>query len=82
MTTITIQLPDDACTPFAETPEAFARELRLAAAIEWYREGRVSQGRGSKIAGLNRWEFMLALSQAKVDPMQGVADELTEEGST
>ena len=27
---------------------------RLAAAIEWYREGRISQGQGAEIAGLNR----------------------------
>ena len=64
MTTITIQVPDDACASFAETPEAFGREMRLAAAVEWYREGRISQGRGAEIAGLNRWEFMLALSRA------------------
>ena len=31
----------------ARRPEAAARELRLAAAIEFYREGRVSQGQGA-----------------------------------
>src|SRR5258708_1304492 len=75
----TIELPESVLTPFAETPEAFAREVRLAAAIEWYREGRVSQGKGAEIAGMNRWEFLQALSRAQVDVFQVTADELKEE---
>jgi predicted HTH domain antitoxin len=75
----TIELPGSVLTPFAETPEAFAREVRLAAAIEWYREGRVSQGKGAEIAGMNRWEFLQALSRARVDVFQVTAEELKEE---
>jgi predicted HTH domain antitoxin len=75
----TIALPGSVLTPFAETPEAFAREVRLAAAIEWYREGRVSQGKGAEIAGMNRWEFLQALSRAHVDVFQVTAEELKEE---
>src|SRR5262245_46764869 len=62
--TITIKLALEALAPIAKTPEAFAKEMRLAAAIEWYREGRVSQGRGAEIAGLNGAEFLEALSRA------------------
>jgi hypothetical protein len=56
--TFTIELPESLLTPFAGTPEAFAREVRLAAAIEWYREGRVSQGKGAEFAGLTRVDFL------------------------
>jgi predicted HTH domain antitoxin len=77
--TFTIELPESLLTPFAETPQAFAREVRLAAAIEWYREGRVSQGKGAEIAGMNRWEFLQALSRAQVDVFQVTGDELKEE---
>ena len=77
--TFTIELPEDVLTKFAETPEAFARELRLAAAIEWYREGRVSQGKGAAIAGVSRVEFIEALGRAKVPASQVSADELMEE---
>ena len=65
--TFTIELPESLLTPFAGTPEAFAREVRLAVAIEWYREGRVSQGKGAEIAGLSRIDFLDAL-----DPGEGV----------
>jgi predicted HTH domain antitoxin len=77
--TFTIELPEGVLTPFAGTPEAFAREVRLAAAIEWYREGRVSQGKGAEIAGLSRREFIEALSHAEVDVFQITGEELREE---
>ena len=73
---ITIELPQDVWAPIAETPEAFAKEMRLAAAIEWYREGRVSQGRGAEIAGLSRIDFLDALIRAKVPACQVTVDEL------
>jgi len=79
MAAFTIELPEDVLTPFARTPEAFAREVRLAAAIEWYREGRVSQGKGAEIAGLSRIEFLDALYRAKVPACQVTVDELMEE---
>jgi predicted HTH domain antitoxin len=63
----------------ADAPEAFAQERRLAAAIEWYRQGRVSQGRGAEIAGLGREEFLDALARAKVAACQVTVDELMEE---
>jgi predicted HTH domain antitoxin len=77
--TFTIELPEDVLTKFAETPEAFANEVRLAAAIEWYREGRVSQGKGAEIARLSRADFLDALYRAEVPACQVTAEELTEE---
>ena len=65
---ITIELPHDALFAIAETPEAVAKELRLAAAIEWYREGRISQDEGAGIAGLSRPDFGSAL-EAKLRPL-------------
>jgi predicted HTH domain antitoxin len=76
---ITIELPQEALAPIAETPEAFGREMRLAAAIEWYREERISQGQGAEIAGLSRIDFLDALFQAKVPACQVTVDELMEE---
>lgn len=77
--TFTIELPADILTKFARTPEAFAREVRLAAAIEWYREGRVSQGKGAEIAGMSRIEFLDALFRAKVPACQVTVDELMDD---
>ena len=49
--TLTIELPEDALTGVAGTPRAFAREVRQAAAIEWYREGLILQGKGGSHRG-------------------------------
>jgi predicted HTH domain antitoxin len=75
----TIELPESARAGFAGSPEAFARELRIAAAVEWYREGRISQGQAAEIAGLGRAEFLEALARAKVPACQVTVDELMEE---
>jgi predicted HTH domain antitoxin len=75
----TIELPEDILYHFAPTPDAFAKEMRLAAAIEWYREGRISQGQGAEVAGLNRIEFLDELFRAKVPACQVTVDELMEE---
>ena len=77
--TLMIELPSDVLTRIAQTPEALAKEVRLAAAIEWYREGRISQGHGAEIAGLNRVEFLDELFRAKVPACQVTVDELMEE---
>ncbi len=63
MKTITIEVPDDAVLPFASSDEEFAREFRLAAAIQWYSQGLISQGKGAEIAGLDRRGFLLALGE-------------------
>jgi len=77
--TLNIELPEDVLHLFASTPQAFASEMRVAAAIEWYREGRISQGHGALIAGMNRVEFLDALFRAKVPACQVTVDELMEE---
>lgn len=77
--TITFELPAQLLSEYPGTADEFVQELRLAAAIEWYREGKVSQGKGAEIAGVSRWEFLLALGRAQVDFLQGTAEELTEE---
>ena len=75
MSTITIELPDEV-VPSAISPEEFARELRLAAAIHWDSRSQISQGKGAQIAGMDRRSFMLALGRAGVDAIQVSAQEL------
>ena len=79
MTTITIEVPDDAFSALRRSPEEFAREMRLAAAIHWYSRGSISQGKAAEIAGLDRTDFLFALAHAEVDAFQVTAEELKEE---
>jgi len=48
----------------------FARELRVLAAVKLYELGRLSSGRASELAGMSRVEFLLALGQYKVFPLE------------
>jgi predicted HTH domain antitoxin len=64
--TITIELPEEGLAPIAETPEAFAKEMRLAAAMLWYTQGRVSPERAAQYAGLSRMGFLDALAAANL----------------
>jgi predicted HTH domain antitoxin len=75
---ITIELPAEV-VPATTTPEEFARELRLAAAIHWYSRGEISQGKGAQIGGLDRRSFILSLARAGVDAIQISAEELEAE---
>lgn len=63
MTAVTLDLPEDVFSALRHSPEEFARELRLAAAIHWYQRGQISQEKAALIAGLDRTDFLLALSQ-------------------
>ena len=39
--------------------------MRLAAAVTWYRQGKVSQEVAARIAGLDRTDFLLALARMR-----------------
>src|SRR5262249_37151017 len=77
--TITIEVPDNLGLAVAESEEDLPRALRLAAAIQWYGQGLISQGKGAELAGLTRAGFLQALSDAKVDPLQVTPGELKAE---
>ena len=76
---ITIEMPTKLFVGIAATPGGIADALRLAAAIEWYREGRIPQGRVAEVAGVSRADFLEALYKAKVPACQGDVAELMEE---
>jgi len=79
MTTITIELPDDVFSALRRAPDEFARDVLQAAAIQWYSQGLISQGKAAEIAGLSRTDFLYGLAHAKVDAFQISAEELREE---
>ncbi|NCC94237.1 MAG: UPF0175 family protein, partial [Opitutae bacterium] len=56
-----------------------AREMRIAAAVQWYAQGVVSQARGAELADLSRAEFLEELHRRKVPACQVTPDELANE---
>ena len=77
--TVQLDLPEGVFAILRTTPEAFAQELRLAAAVKWFETGRLSQGKAAELAGLSREAFHEALSRYGVAPFQLTAEELREE---
>jgi predicted HTH domain antitoxin len=63
MTTLTLELPESVLAALRFSPTDFPKEMRLAAAVTWYEDGKVSQEVASQIAGLCRTDFLLALAR-------------------
>jgi predicted HTH domain antitoxin len=64
---ITLELDEEVLSALRRSPDEFARELRLAAAIHWYKRGEVSQEKAAQVAGLDRTDFLLALAREGED---------------
>ncbi len=79
MATVTVEVPDSAFSALRRSPEEFGREMRIAAAIQWYHQALVSQGKAAEIAGLSRADFLDALFRAMVPASQVTIEELKEE---
>lgn len=79
MTQLTLEMPEAAFSTLHLAPDELSREIRIAAAVKWYKLGRISQGRGAEIAGLSRAEFIDALSRYRVSPFRYTEQELIDE---
>jgi predicted HTH domain antitoxin len=79
MPTVTMDLPEDVFSALRRSPEEFAREMRLAAAMLWYSRGMISQGKAAEVAGLNRAEFLKALARNEMDVFIMDLDDLQRE---
>ncbi len=49
------------------SPNEFANEVRLAAALHWYKRSEISQEKAAQIAGLDRTDFLLTLAREGED---------------
>lgn len=67
MMEITMKLDEEVLSSLRRSPSEFAREMRLAAAIQWYKRGEISQENAAQVAGLDRTDFLLALAREGED---------------
>lgn len=79
MTTVALQLDNDVFATLHMSPDEVSRDVRLAAAIRWYAQGRLSQGKAAEVAGVSRAEFIDALAASGVSASQVTLDELRAE---
>jgi predicted HTH domain antitoxin len=81
MVDVHFQVPESLLGALRQDAAGFGRELRLAAAVKWYEQRRISQGRAAEVAGLSRDEFIEALGRYGVSPFQYDADEVVREAT-
>ena len=60
MSTIEIQVPEEALISLKLDADSFARELLLLAAAKLFELGKLSSGRAAQLAGISRVEFLMA----------------------
>ncbi|MGH9363597.1 MAG: UPF0175 family protein [Thermoanaerobaculia bacterium] len=70
MATVKIDLPEKVLAELNSSLEEAEKDVRLAAAIEWYRRGLLSQGRAAELAGVARADFIDELARRKIDVFQ------------
>jgi predicted HTH domain antitoxin len=79
MISLNIELPDDLYALLRRSPKEIAQEVRLAAVIDWYQRGFLSQGRAAEIAGMPRQAFLDALAARRIEVVSVDEGELRRE---
>jgi predicted HTH domain antitoxin len=73
---IVLDIPEKVLLAEKTDEVAFARELRILAAVKLYELGRLSSGRAAELAGMSRVEFLQTLGRYKVFPFQAELNDL------
>lgn len=76
MSTIQVDVPEEALISLKTDSEAFSKELPLLAAVKLFELGRLSSGRAAQLAGVSRVEFLDCLGRYGVSPLDLSEDEL------
>ncbi len=79
MTSVAIDLPDEAFSALKRPPLEFVRRMRLAAAIHWYARGEISMEKAALIADVDRTEFLAVLAAEQVDVFEVDLESLRQE---
>ena len=79
MTQVNVELPEAVYSVLHCSPGELNRELRLATSAHWYQQGRISREWAVKIAGMDRTDFLLALSRMGKDSFVVDFDDLDDE---
>ena len=79
MTTLTVDVDSSFLGTLRLSPDEFGREMKIAAAVQWYAQGTISQEKAAMLAGLSRFDFLDELRLRKVNACQATQHELLEE---
>jgi len=76
---LSIELPDDLAIALNMDEENLERDIRLFAAIKLYEIGKLSIGKASELANVNKIKFIELLGDYNIPTVDYPPDELDEE---
>ena len=76
MKTVTVEVPDESLRILGEDTRQFARDMLTAAVLQWFQQGRLSQGQAAEMLGLKRGQFFDLLYEHRVSPVQMSVEDL------
>ena len=72
-------VPEESLVALKITRDAFAAELRMAAAMKYFELGRLSSGGAARLAGVPRVVFLARLADFGIDTFRLTEEELQRE---
>jgi predicted HTH domain antitoxin len=80
-TELKLHIPEDILYTLNETKNSFIEKIRLYAAMELYRMQKLSMGKSSELAGMNKVDFMLELGKCGIPTINYDEEDFAEEVS-
>ena len=79
MTELKLNIPQDILYTLNETKNDFVKKMRLYAAMELYRMQKLSMGKASELAEMNKTDFMFELGKYEIPAINYDTDDFSEE---
>ncbi len=79
MTELKMNIPEDILYTLNETKDAFIKKMKLYAAMELYKSQKLSMGKASELAEMNKIDFMFELGKHEIPAINYDADDFKEE---
>lgn len=74
--TVELQIPSDAITWLNVSKAELPSALQKLIALELFREGHISAGKGAEILGVSKWNFIQLLAKHEISYVDLTEDEL------
>ena len=79
MTTLKLSVPEEILYTLNETKNDFVQKMKLYAAMELYKLQKLSMGKASELAEMNKTDFMLELGKHEISVINYDEDDFKEE---